>query len=105
MFCRLLKEILFYKECNIEVRGHVKRNYNKKNKVSYIERLKKLRLTTLLERIKVDGIEAFEIINRISNYGRHFNISPLTGNLLSRQISKAKSTNQLYFFGIRVMLF
>ena len=46
-----------------------------------------------------DPIETFKIINGISNYGRHFfNISLLTGNLLSRQISKTKSINRLEFF-------
>ena len=46
-----------------------------------------------------DLIETFKIINGISNYGRHFfNISPRTGNVLSGEISKTKSTNQLNFF-------
>ena len=46
-----------------------------------------------------DLIETFKIINGISNYGRHFlNISPQTGNLLSRHISRMKSINQLIFF-------
>ena len=56
----------------------------------------KLGLTTLLERsMRDDLIKTFKIINGISNYGRHFfSISLRTGNLLSRQISKTKSTNQ-----------
>ena len=42
-----------------------------------------------------DLIETFRIINVIFNYGRHFfDISSWTENLLSRQISGAKSTNQ-----------
>ena len=46
-----------------------------------------------------DLIETFKIINGNSNYGRHFfNNSPRTGNLLSRQISQTKSTNELDFF-------
>ena len=46
-----------------------------------------------------DLIETLKIINGISNYGWHFfNISTQTGNLLSRQIWKIKSTNQLDFF-------
>ena len=43
-----------------------------------------------------DLIETFKIINGISNYDIHsFNISPLTGNLLSSEILKTKSINQL----------
>ena len=43
----------------------------------------------LERRIRGDLIETFKIIRKISNSGRHFfNISPQTGNLLSRQISK-----------------
>ena len=61
---------------------------------------------SLKRRMKSDLIETFKIINGISNYGRHFfNISPQTGNLLSRQISKTKSTNQLDFFANRVIYF
>ena len=46
-----------------------------------------------------DLIETFKIGNEISNYGRYFfNISPQSGNLLSKQISKTKSTHQLDFF-------
>ena len=61
---------------------------------------RKLGLTTKLERItRGDLIETFKIINWISNYCRHFlNISPQTRNLLSRQIFKSKSTNQLNIF-------
>ena len=56
--------------------------------------------------MKVDLIETFKIINGISNYGRHFfNISPRTGNFLSRQISKTKSTNQLDFLANKVKYF
>ena len=53
---------------------------------SYLERLERLGLTTLLERrMRGDLIEAFKMINGIFNLGRHFkNISPLTGNLQSR---------------------
>ena len=51
-------------------------------------------------------IETFKIIKGISNHSRHFcNISPLTGNLLSRQISKPKSINHLNFFAHRVIYF
>ena len=43
-----------------------------------------------------DLIETFQIISGISNYGRDFfSISLRTVNLLSRQISKTKSTNYL----------
>ena len=68
--------------------------------ISYRERLKSLGLTTLLERrMRGDLIETFKIINGISKYGTSFfNISQRTGNLVSRQISKTKSTNQLDFF-------
>ena len=38
------------------------------------------------------------VINEISNHGRHFvNISPQTGNLQSKQISKTRSINLLDF--------
>ena len=53
---------------------------------------------------KNDLIKTFKIINGISNYGGHFfNISPQTEKLLSRQISKSKSTNWLDFFANRVI--
>ena len=74
---------------------------------SYRERLEKLILTTLLERrMRADLNETFKIINGISNYGRYFfRISSQTWNLLTRQISKIKSTNQLDFFANRVIYF
>ena len=67
---------------------------------SYWEKLEKLWSTTLLERRKRgDVIEILKIIYGISNYGRDFfNISLWSENLLSRQISKTKSTYQLDFF-------
>ena len=53
-----------------------------------------------------DLVETFQIIDRISNYGSHFfNISPQIGNLLLRQISKTKSTNQMGLFTNRVIDF
>ena len=46
------------------------------------------------------------MINGISNYGGClFNISPWTENLLTRQISKTKSPNQLDFFANWVIYF
>ena len=57
---------------------------------------------TILQDIRIidDLIKTFKIINEISNYGRHFfNISPCTGNLLSRQISKTESTKISKFGG------
>ena len=67
---------------------------------NYRERLEKCGLTTLLERrMREDLIETFKIIGGISNYGRYFfNISSQTGNVLSRQILKSKSSHQLDFF-------
>ena len=61
---------------------------------SYREKIKKLVLTTLQERkMRSDVNKTFEIINRISNCGRHFfKISPRIGNLQSRRISKTKFT-------------
>ena len=69
----------------------------------FMERLKKLELTTLRERrIRGNLIETFKTIYGFSIYGRQFfNISPQTRNLLSRQISKAKFTNQLIFYELR----
>ena len=66
---------------------------------SYSERFEKFGLSTFLERrMRADLIETFKIIDGISNHGRYiFDISPWTENLLSRQISKTKSINQLDF--------
>ena len=66
----------------------------------------KLGLTTLLERrIWGDMIETFKIINGIFNYIRHFfNISPQTGNLLSRHFKNSLLTNWI-FFANRVIYF
>ena len=71
------------------------------------ERVKELGLPTLLERgMGNDQIKTFQIINGISNYGRYFfNTSLQTGNLLSRQISKIKSTNQLDILLIESYIF
>ena len=70
---------------------------NKKSKrLPFQERLEKLGLTTLQER-KGDLIENFKLINAISMVDIFFNISPQIRNLLSRQISKIKYTNQLWF--------
>ena len=45
-------------------------------------------------------------LNGISNHKKHFfNISLLTGNLLSREISKTKSVNKLDFFVSRMIYF
>ena len=73
--------------------------------LSYKERLESLGLTTLLERrMRGDLIETFKIMSGISKYGKEFfNISQRTGNLVSRQISKTKSTRQLDFFSNRVI--
>ena len=68
---------------------------------SYWERLEKLGLTNLLERRKRGNlIETFKIINWISWYSLHFfDISPRTGNLPTRKVSKTKSKlDQLDFF-------
>ena len=74
---------------------------------SYRERLEKLGWTFLLERrMRGDLIETFKIIYGIFNYGRHsFNISSWTENLLSRQVAKTKSFNQLNFFAYRIIYF
>ena len=62
---------------------------------SYKERLKKLVLTTLLERrMWSDLIETSKIIYGISNYGRHFfSIFLQTEYLPARKILKSKSFN------------
>ncbi len=62
--------------------------------------MEKLGLTTLQERrMRGNLIETFKIINPVSNYSRHyFNIFTRTGNLVSVQILKTKSINQLEFF-------
>lgn len=73
--------------------------------LSYKNRLETLGLTTLLERrMRGDLIETFKILNGSSKYGAEFyNISPRTGHLVSRQISKTKSNKQLDFFSNRVI--
>ena len=72
--------------------------------LSYKDRLKKLKLTTLLERrMRGDLIETFKILNDKNNYGKDFlNVSSRTGNLLSRPISQTKTTKQLDFFLIEL---
>ena len=69
--------------------------------------IRELRLISLERRIWGDDlIETFKIINGISNYGWNlFNISSQTENLLSRQILKTKSMNQLDFFANRIIHF
>jgi hypothetical protein len=73
--------------------------------LSYKQRLESLGLTTLLERrMRGDFIETFKILNGFTNYGTEFfNVSPRTGNLVAREISKTKSTKQLDFFSNRVI--
>lgn len=72
---------------------------------TYKQRLESLGLTTLLERrMRGDLIETFKILNNKNNYGSEFfNVSSRTGNLLSRSISKTKTTKQLDFFSNRVI--
>ena len=70
--------------------------------LTYHERLKKLGLTTLLERrMRGDLIEAFKILNGLNDYGnKFFNLSARTNNLVARP----GSTN-MDFFGERVIKF
>ena len=73
--------------------------------LNYKHRLESLGLTTLLERrMRGDLIETFKILNDKNNYGKDFfNVSSRTGNLLSRSMSKTKTTKQLDFFSNRVI--
>ena len=66
----------------------------------YHERLRKLGLTTLLERrMRGDLIETFKILYNFNNYGSDFfNLSTRTNNLVARPGSK-----NLDFFGQRVI--
>ena len=75
--------------------------------LSYKKSLEALGLTTLLERrMRGDLIETFKILKGLTHYGTNFfNISPRTGNLVAREISKTKSTKQLDFFSNRVIYF
>ena len=68
--------------------------------LSYQQRLKKLGLTTLLERrMRGDLIETFKILSGLNNYGTSFfNVSSRTNNLVSRP----KSLTNPDFFGERV---
>ena len=66
----------------------------------YHERLRKLGLTTLLERrMRGDLIETFKIINGLNDYGAHFfNLSIRTSNLVARAGSR-----NVDFFSERVI--
>ena len=68
----------------------------------YHERLRKLGLTTLLERrMRGDLIETFKILNRLNNYGENFfNLSARTNNLVARP-----GRRNIDFFGERVIKF
>ena len=68
----------------------------------YHERLKKLGLTTLLERrMRGDLIETFKILNGLNDYGNNFfNLSTRTNNLVARPGSR-----NIDFFGERVIKF
>ena len=68
--------------------------------LSYERRLKKLGMTTLLERrMRGDLIETFKILNDFNNYGRNFfNVSDRTNNLISRP----KKLTNVDFLGERV---
>ena len=83
-----------------------KTNKNVKD-YSYKGRLEELKLTILPERrMRGNLIETYKMISVISNHGRHFfNISPRTGYLLSRQISKPEYINQRNYFVNRVKYF
>ena len=51
------------------------------------------------KKMKANLIETFKILNGIANYGwNFFSISLWIVNLLSKQISKTESSNQLDFF-------
>ena len=68
----------------------------------YHERLRKLGLTTLLERrMRGDLIESFKILNSLNNYGNSFfNLSRRTNNLVARP-----GRRTVDFFGERVIKF
>ena len=68
--------------------------------LNYEQRLKKLGLTTLLERrMRGDLIETFKILNGFNDYGQSFfNLSDRTNNLVSRP----KNLTNTDFFGERV---
>ena len=70
--------------------------------LSYHERLRKLGLTTLLERrTRGDLIETFKILNKFNNYGNEFfNLSTRTNNLVARPGGR-----KVDFFGQRVIKF
>ena len=91
-------------KCNTEFGEHtnkIKKIIIKRVKAySYSEKLEKLGIISLLERrMRGDLIEAFKMINVISNCRRHFfSISTPTGNLQSMQISKTKFVNLLDLF-------
>ena len=70
--------------------------------LSYHERLKKLGLTTLLERrMRGDLIESFKILNSLNSYGNSFfNLSCRTNNLVARPGGRSVD-----FFGERVIKF
>ena len=66
---------------------------------SYRERLEKLEFTTLLERrMRGDLAENYKIMNEFQIMADIFSIYFLKLEIYCREISKTKSTNQLYFF-------
>ena len=71
--------------------------------LSYHERLKKLGLTTLLERrMRGDLIETFKILNKFNKYGgEFFNLSTRTNNLVARP----GGSRNIDFFGQRAIRF
>ena len=71
--------------------------------LSYEERLKKLKLTTLFERrMRGDLIETYKILNKKTNYGAHFfNLSTRTSNL----VAKPGNVKNNDFFSDRVIHF
>ena len=55
--------------------------------------------------MRVDQIETFEIMEYLIVVDIFLKISDRTGNLMSRQISKNRSNNQLEFFANSVIYF
>ena len=91
-------------ECNTEIGRHIKKSdENKLKDYSYWERLEKLGISTLLERrMGGDLIETYKIMEFLIIVDI---FSSQIGNLLSKQISKTKSINQLDFLANRVICF
>ena len=93
-------ELIFLLE---DVQRDFTRQINGLGELTYGDRLKKLSITTLLERrARGDLIETFKIINGFSNYGRDLFRFSRNGEKLLHPVGK-RNTQQIDFINTRVI--